>query len=191
MAHNANETLIKSAGDVYLATVGTDPPVAADLDDEAALIGDGWTQQGYIAEEGPTFQGFEGEKTVFKVWNVEAAARTKTTVGEPLVNVPFVQWNTDVLPLYFPGASVDGPTGDVVIGNSAGTPAENALLLVIHDGDRTYGFWAARTGAGPGGDLSFPADDLAQLPVAFDVLANDDDSDNMYRWIGFTEAESA
>lgn len=191
MAHNANETIIKTGGDVYLATLVEPPPAAADLATEATLEAAGWVQAGFIHEDGPTFEGFEGEKQTFNVWNVEAPARTRSTIGEPLVNVPFVQWNTDIVQLYFPGSTIDGVTGDVVIASSAGTPSEQSLLVVFKDGSNVAAFWAARTAARPGGPLEFPDDDFAQLPVAFDILANEEDAANMYRWIGLSEPESA
>lgn len=189
MAHNANQTIIKSSGDVYVADVNTSPPVAADLSDGEALELAGWDQLGFIHEDGPQFQGFEGEQQVFNVWNVQAPARTRTELGEPNVLVPFVQWNTNILGLYFPGASVDGGTGDVVIGSSAGSSEEQALLVVFADGSNYRGFWVARTSANPGGDLTLPDDDFAQLPVRFDILSNTVDPTNMYRWIGMPDAD--
>lgn len=187
--HSPNQTIIKSSGDVYTADVNTSPPAAAIITDPAQLASAGWSQQGLIHEDGPQFQGFEGEQETFNVWNVQAPARTRTVLGEPNVLVPFVQWNVSILGLYFPGASVDEETGDVVLGSSVGASAEQALLVVFADGDNYRAMWAARTSANPGGDLTLPDDDFAQLPVRFDLLSNTVDADNMYRWIGFPEAD--
>lgn len=187
--HSPEQTIIKTSGDVYIAAVNTAPPTADIINDPEQLLSAGWEQQGLIHEDGPQFQGFEGEQETFNVWNVQAPARTRTVLGEPNVLVPFVQWNTSILSLYFPGATIDEVTGDVVLGSSVGSSAEQALLVVFADGDNYRAMWAARTSANPGGDLTLPDDDFAQLPVRFDLLSNTVDPDNMYRWIGFPEAD--
>jgi hypothetical protein len=170
MALNSTETVVKGAGDVYLAPLGTGAPVAADLADAAALELDGWVHIGALHEDGPTFEGFEGDVNRFNIWNRQAPFRVQTVIGEPVVNVPLVQFNQENLQRYFPGATID-VNGDVVIPDTPGSGDEKELLVVVEDGSFAIGIWIAKTTARPSGPLEFPGDEFSQIPIAFDVLA--------------------
>jgi hypothetical protein len=174
MALNAAETLAKSAGDVYLAPVGTGAPDAADLDDSAALELDGWYQIGWLSEDGPELANFEGETTKHAGWNRIAPIRTVTRVAEPEITVPLLQWNVENLQRYFLGSTYNVGTKTLTIPES-GSPEESELLLVVADGDKYIGLWFGKVSGRPGGTLSFPdgAEDLAPIPITFDVLSAD------------------
>lgn len=169
----ASETIAKSAGALYLAPAETAAPAVADLDDEAALLAAGWIHAGWLHEDGPQFEGFEGTTTRHYGWNSVAPIRSTTRVTEPAITVSLLQWNQENLELYFPGASYDAGTRTLRIPES-GTPTEQALLVVALDGDKPVAVWASKVSPHGGGGFSFPGDGLAPIPVAFDVLATGD-----------------
>ena len=191
MALNANETIIKAAGDVYRAALGTGAPSEEDLTDSGALVSAGFVHMGWLHEDGPSFDGFEGEVQRFNGWNRQAPVRVRSIIGEPTVTVPLTQWNVENASLYFPGSEVDIASGNLVVPSTPGTAIEQELLVVVQDGSESFGFWAAKTSPRPGGPLEFPGDDFSQIQVTFDVLAPDSDEDGLVQIIGLDEAESS
>lgn len=190
MPLNATETIVKSAGDVYRAPLGTGVPLEADLDDRFTLEGDGWVHMGWLHEDGPSPDGFEGEVQRFTGWNRQAPVRVRSVIGEPTVTVPLLQWNVENAGLYFPGSTIDGVTGNLIVPSTPGTATEQELLVVVQDGSGIFGLWVAKTTPRPGGPLEFPGDDFSQIIVVFDVLAPDDDTDGLAQVIGLEAAES-
>lgn len=191
MALNPTETIAKSAGDVYRGPLGTGVPPLADLDDRLVLeFTHGWVHMGWLHEDGPTLEGFEGVKQTFAGWNRQAPVRVRSVIGEPSITVPLIQWNQENLQLYFPGATIDGVTGNVIVPTTVGAGADQELLIVVQDGASVVGLWIARTSYRPGGSLQFPGDDFSQIPVTFDVLAPSDDTDGLAQVIGLEPAES-
>ena len=182
MALIANETLAKSAGDLLLAPFPQAAPSAADLEDLSALETAGWVHTGWLHEDGPQPEGFEGDNTKEYGWNAVAPIRSITRVREPMVPVSLLQWNVDNLSLYFAGASYDEPTQTRTIPET-GNPVDQALLLRIIDDDRHIGIWVAKVQARGGGNFEFPGDGLAPIPITFDVLSTGDD-ENYVKVIG-------
>lgn len=189
MSLNSAETIIKAAGDVYRAPLETAPPGEGILSDRDALEGLGYIHMGWLHEDGPTPEGFEGEVQSYNGWNRQAPVRSRAVIGEPSVTVPLIQWNRENVQLYFPGSDVDGGTGNIVVPTTPGTASEQVLLIVVQDGDSDFGFWFAKTSPRPGGSFAFPGDEFSQIPVVFDVLAPDDDSLGLAQIIGLSSAE--
>lgn len=175
---NAAETIAKSAGDLFLAPYPTAAPTAANLSDDATLEGAGWVHVGYLAEEGPSFDGFEGTNTKHYGWNRIPPIRSTNRVTEPMVTVPLLQWNVENLSLYFPGATYDAGSKTLTIPES-GNPTEQALLARVTDDDDHIGLWMAKVSARGGGAFEFPGDGLSTIPVVFDVLSSGDASNFM------------
>lgn len=176
MALISAETLAKSAGHLYLAPYPEAAPVVADIDDQSALEAAGWIHTGWLHEDGPTVEGFEGDNTKIYGWNAVAPIRSITRVTEPLVPVSLLQWNVENLSLYFPGADYDAPTQVLTIPET-GNPTEQSLLLTIADGDQWIAIWVGKVTARGGGSFDFPGDGLAPIPVVFDVLSSGDDEE--------------
>lgn len=169
---DASQTIVKSAGDIFLAPVDTVAPDFEDLADDSVLTGAGWDIAGWLHEDGPTLSGFQGDNTKLYAWNATAPARSITRVTEPQVDIPFLQYNADTLALYFPGAEYDVVTNVLTI-PQAGVAVEYAVLVRVVDGDRVIGWWFPRTSPRGDGDLEFPGDDFGSIPVSFDVLASE------------------
>lgn len=167
------ETLAKSAGDLYLAPLGTGAPADTELSDAAALAALGWLHAGWLGEDGPSFSGFDGSNSKHYGWNSVAPIRSITRVTEPAVEVPLLQWNEENLSLYFPQASYDAGTRTLSIPES-GNPDEQELLVVVADGSRYVGVWCGKVTARGGGEFTFPGDGLADIPLVFDVLSTGD-----------------
>ena len=189
MARAASETLAKSAGDVYAATVGTAAPDAsvADALSDATLTGGAWSQVGWLGPDGPQLEGFGGDNTKHYGWNAVKPIRATTRVTEPMVTVPLLQWNTENLQLYFPGATYDALTETLSIPD-AGSIVETALLIVVRDGTaKDVGLWLGKVSPRGNGNLTFPGDGLSEIPVAYDVLSLDDGSEP-YKVLGVAPA---
>ena len=176
MALIAAETLAKSAGSLYLAPNPQAAPAVADLGVQATLEAAGWVHAGWLHEDGPTLEGFEGDNTKLYGWNAVTAIRSITRVTEPMIPVSLLQWNVENLQLYFPEASFDEPTQVLSIPES-GNPSDKSLLLVIEDGDLEIGVWVSKVTARGGGSFEFPGDGVAPIPVIFDVLSTGDPAD--------------
>ena len=171
MALTASEVIVKSIGDVYSATAGTAAPDVADLGDISALEGDGWTHMGWVQEEGPTFPGFEPTIESILGWNRQGAITEAYTISEEArVVVPFLQFTAEVLQLYFPGSTHNAVDGTIDVTDYS-TPTPVALLVTIGTGSKNIGFWAGHTSPRGEGEISFPDDDGAPMPVGFTILA--------------------
>lgn len=171
MALTASEVIVKSIGDVYSAQAGQAKPDAGDLGNMSTLEQAGWTHMGWVQEEGPTFPGFEPTIESILGWNRQGAITEAYTISEEArVVVPFLQFTAEVLQLYFPGATYNA--GDETIDvTDYSTPTPVALLVTVGTGSKTIGFWAPQTSPRGEGELSFPDDDGAAIPVGFTILA--------------------
>jgi hypothetical protein len=175
MALLSGETLAKSAGDLFLAPYPEAAPVVADIATTATLEAAGWVHVGWLHEDGPSVEGFEGDTTRHYGWNAVAPILTITRVTEPQVPVSLLQWNVENLQLYFPGTTYDAGTQVLTIPET-GNPVEQALLLRIADGADWIAIWVAKVTARGGASFEFPGDGLAPIPVVFDVLSTGDDA---------------
>jgi hypothetical protein len=189
MTLNADETIAKSAGDLFLAPYPTAAPTDDALEVDATLEAAGYVLAGWLAEDGPKPDAFEGDTTKHKGWNRVAPIRSVTRVSEPTIQVPLLQWNATTLGLYFPSATYVEAERVLRIPET-GTPTPVTLLLRIVDGDRYFGIWVAKCTPRPGGEFEFPGDGLAPIPVTFDILSTGDD-DNYIHIIGVDPAEES
>jgi len=194
MSLNSAQTLSKSAGDLYLAPLGTGAPEDTDLVGgrttvDAALTGAGWTHVGWLDEDGPEPEGFEGDNTKLYGWNATAPIRSITRVTEPMVSVGLLQWNAVTLGEFFPGATYDAVSRTLTIPES-GNPSEREMLVVVYDGDNAVGLWFGKVSNRGGDSFEFPGDGLSVIPVVYDVLSTGD-PDEFVKFINVDEdAES-
>jgi len=189
MTLNADQTLAKSAGDLWLAPSVTAAPTDDDLEVDATLEAAGWVHAGWLHEDGPQPEGFEGDNTKHYGWNAVAPIRSVTRVTDPQIPVSLLQWNATNLGLYFPDATYNEAERLLTI-PEAGVPTNQSLLLRIVDGSRYFGIWAAKVTARGGGAFEFPGDGLAPIPVTFDVLSTGDD-DSYVKIIGVDLADDS
>ncbi len=184
MALTAAETIAKSSGDLYEAPAGTAAPDVADIGDMAALELAGWVHVGWVDEDGPQPAGFEGETTKHYGWNRIAPARATTRRTEPEISVGLLQWNTENLQRYFPGATADALTETVTVPEDVVT-AEKAVLITVTDGDKTIAMWVSKATVRGGDSFEFPGDGLTPIPVVYDVLGGE------VPWVQFVGIEVA
>lgn len=171
---NAAETIAKSAGSLYVAPYPEDAPAAADITDQEALEAAGWVHVGWLHEDGPQPEGFEGDNSKHYGWNAVAPIRSITRVTEPMIPVSLLQWNVENLSLYFPEAEYTEAAKTLDIPET-GNAAEQSLLIVVEDGEFAFAIWAAKVTARGGGSFEFPGDGLAPIPLVFDVLSTGDE----------------
>lgn len=182
----SEETLAKSAGDLFLAPLGTGAPTDSELSDTDGLVAAGWVHVGWLDEDGPNFTGFEGSNSKRYGWNRSTPVRSITRITEPGVEVGLLQWNQENLEIYFPGASYDAGTRTLSIPES-GTADDQELLVVVADGARYVGLWAGKVTPRGGGAFNFPGDGLSVIPVVFDIVSTDD-PDEWVKTIGVDPA---
>lgn len=185
MALNAQETIAKSAGDLYLAPYPEAAPALADITDQSALETAGWVHVGWLHEDGPQPEGFEGDNSKHYGWNAVAPIRSITRVTEPMVPVSLLQWNVENLQLYFPGATF---ASDTLTIPESGNPAEQSMLMVVKDGSDAIAIWCSKVSARGGSSFEFPGDGLAPIPLVLDVLSTGDD-DSYIKIIGVDMAD--
>jgi hypothetical protein len=174
MAKIAAETIAKSAGELYLAPFPQAAPDEGDIATQATLEAAGWVHAGWLHEDGPQPDGFDGTNEKIYGWNAVAPIRSITRVTEPMISVSLLQWNAENLSLYFPSAEHDAPNRVLTIPET-GNPADQSLLIVVEDDDKSIGIWVAKVTARGGGSFEFPGDGLAPIPVVFDILSSGTD----------------
>ena len=83
MGLNDAQTLAKSAGDLFLGPYPTSAPSDEELTNDQTLAGAGWVHAGWLSEDGPQPEGFEGDNSKHYGWNAIAPIRSITRVTEP------------------------------------------------------------------------------------------------------------
>lgn len=172
MAQDGTELVVAGAGGVYVADVGETEPT--DID---AAIPSGWTELGFITEDGVRFS-FGSEIQEFFAWQSLDPVRKSKLRAPKTISFDLMQWNAENLMLAFGGGTWTEDSGKFEY-----TPAddsfldERALMVEATDGDRTYRFLFRRTINTQGVSFAFTRNANANLPLTFDVLAvSGDDS---------------
>lgn len=169
MAQDGTELVVAGAGGVYVGDVGATEP--ADIGEE---IGAGWTEVGFITEDGVRFN-FGAEIQDFFAWQSLDPVRKSKLRAPKTISFDLMQWNAENLVLAFGGGEWSESSGEFVY-----TPPEDsflderALMVVATDGDRTYRFIFRRTINTQGVAFAFTRSANANLPLTFDVLAATD-----------------
>lgn len=175
MSRDATELFVKGAGDVYLAELGTEAPGEDILNDDDLLSAAGFVNYGYLNEDGPSFENYEGSNAPLRAWNTDVPVAYKTTRNEPMIVVTFIQWTVETATLFFPGATWDDEDKVLTVSRQIIRP-HVAFLAVARDGDRSLGWYEPSVQPRGNGAITFPSgDELAGIPIAFDVTASADD----------------
>lgn len=162
-----------SGGHVWMAPVGTTPPVGI------AVPGTGWVDMGYLSEDGAEITpGVETEKV--KVWPLPTTARVITTERTMEVKFAFAQWNADTIATYLGG----GWTDDVDSRTLAADPAwnsETAILIEAND-NRTIRLFIPR-GAVTGYDsATWKLGEIATMGLTYEAMV-----DSAGKWVDFID----
>lgn len=145
------------------------------------LSANGWTQIGHTSREKmPEFAYKGGEYNLKGTWQRKRLRLVQDKdVPADTVSLELEQWDRGAMELYFgaDAADEDGVFG--VDGNFV--PVEQALLILIVDGDTTLGFYSPMAAITRAEKIDLPLDDFIALPIkaTFLNLGNR----RLYDWI--------
>jgi hypothetical protein len=174
MGKDVDEIVVGANGTVWTSPVGTAVPA-----DESAAPGVGWTDLGYVSEDGVTFTD---SKTLEKipVWQLFGPARRIVSERETNLNFVLRQWGLDQVPFAFGGGEVTEPTA----GHYKYAPPdpedvdERALMVDWVDGTKNYRLVIVRGVVSEAVETQLVRTAAADLPIGFSV--NDVESGD--RW---------
>lgn len=167
-ARNADEIVVASNGDVFVAPVGTTLPTTAE-----GALNVAFMALGYITEDGVTFTN-SVESEGLPAWQSMQPVRTLVTGQEITASFGLMQWNEDTLKFAF-GGGVYTDEGDGEFSFLLPLPEEReefACVIDAVDGNRVYRLVFPRVTVSDLGDIQFTRGDAAALPVT--VTANPD-----------------
>lgn len=125
-----------------------------------------WVDIGIIQEDPSVERSLE--ETLIEASNQCAAVRKAIASQEITFGFDLAQWTQATLEKYWGPGTVAGNVW------SQSTPlayVETALMLELVDGTKTIRFRVPRASWGPDGEVDFPTDDLATMPVKVTALA--------------------
>jgi hypothetical protein len=168
-ARDSAETVIASAGDVYVATVGATAPTDAD-----SPLASEWYKLGYTNEDGVTM-AHAPEIEEFAVWQSRQPIRREAVDTTQTLAFAMAQWNSETVKFAFGGGNmVEESPGDWRYDFPSGEDAldERAIVVDFQDGDNFLGrIYFQRGSVTEAVESQFTRGALALLPVTFSVLA--------------------
>lgn len=169
------KVLVGAGGRVFSAAYGeADPPVSANVADLGGL---GWTDLGIIADNGVTFKD---EKTIQKIMGWKEKRPVRKLVSERSTTVSFAmrQWNAENLILALGGGAVDG--GGIYSPSEDEDLPEIGLVVAWDDGDEEFLLYCPRGVAGTTISFDLKKDQNIELPVEFEVTADEENDDTPF-----------
>jgi hypothetical protein len=174
------EIRVCSAGEVYVAPVGTALPTTPTAALNAAFVG-----LGLITTDGVSLNI---EPEIFEVMSWQARQATRRELVGQAVTASFVlqQFNESTVPFAFGGGSVTNPSGSVYRYElpTSGALDERALIIDAIDGSVHQRMIIPRGNVSDAVETSFQREAESQLPISFAGLAPSDGSTS---WIYLTD----
>lgn len=166
--NDANELVVASNGQIYVAPVGTAMPATTTEALNIAFIG-----LGYLTEDGLS-QSITPEVTGFRAWQEQQDVRRERKAQAAQWKGALEQWNETNIVLAFGGGSMtESPSGTFryVLPKAGDALDERAYVIDAQDGDRNIRMLIARANITEAVETTFKADELAVLPITIDALA--------------------
>jgi hypothetical protein len=165
--NNANEIVVASNGQVYVAPIGTPLPTDSVAALNAAFIG-----LGYATEDGATLT-VTPEVSDYMAWQSRSPVRREKVSQEVQVAIALMQWNEQTVPFAFGGGTVSGSAGNYRYDLPKDDAAldERALVLEANDGATKMRWVFPRGNVTDAVEAQFQRGNPASLPVTFKALA--------------------
>lgn len=165
--NNANEIVVASSGQVYMAPIGTPLP-----SDAVAALNAAFTGLGFITEDGAALT-VTPEVTDYMAWQSRTPVRREKTSQEIQIAFALMQWNEQTVPAAFGGGSVSGSAGNYRYNLPADDAPldERSLVLDAVDGAKHLRWVFPRGNVTEAVEASFQRGEPASLPVTFAALA--------------------
>lgn len=162
MAFNSDAVLKLTRADFYWARTGTAKP--ENIFEEPASP---WENIGHSSIEDILTVSTEGGESTQLGSIQNPSLRTSVSAAVRSFSVNFLQWDAATLKLYYGANAEIAGDGSVKVPEQP-EPSEGAWFVILHDGARRGGLYAAKCSAIGDGDFSISdTDSLAQLPVRF------------------------
>lgn len=169
MWNDSTELVVAGSGQVYVAPVGTALPTAYNTALNAAFTG-----LGYHTEDGV---GFTDAKEIKKymAWQRQEAVRADVTARTRSVKFSLEQWNETNVVLAFGGGQIVAAGGGYRYDFPEAGDAidERAMVIDCNDGSTVHRFVIARGYVTEDVETQMQRDELAVLPITFEVLTPD------------------
>ena len=165
--NNANEIVVASNGQVYVAPVGTPLPATSVVALNAAFTGLGYiTEDGAAVSVTPTVEDY-------MAWQSRSPVRREKTSQEITIAFALLQWNEQTVPAAFGGGSVSGSAGNYRYDLPKDDSAldERALVLDAIDGAVHMRWVFPRGNATEAVEATYQRGAPASLPLTFSALA--------------------
>lgn len=177
--NDSSELVVGGTGQVYVADIGTTLP--AKNSDPTAVLSSDWTGLGYHTEDGVSFSAAP-DITGFRAWQAQQDVRRERKAQAIQVAFDLEQWNEATVPLAFGGGTITDAGGFYTYTFPAAGDAldERAMVVDVQDGERNMRFVFARGNVVETVEVTFNSDNLAVLPIAFDLLEPTDGGDIAY-----------
>jgi hypothetical protein len=166
--NNANDLVVGSGGQVYVADSGATAPTNSTSAPNAAFYG-----LGYLDEDGVTVSVTPNIQE-FAVWQSRQPARREALAQEILVSGKAAQWNEYTIPVSFGKGVLDattGAAGSFAFPADTDALAEHAVIADATDGAETHRFYFERANQTEAAEVTFNRSGLAVLPFGLKVLA--------------------
>jgi hypothetical protein len=164
--NNANEIVVASNGQCYVAPSTTPLPTTPTGALNAAFFG-----LGYVTEDGATVT-VTPEVSDYMAWQSRSPVRREKTSQEAQVALALMQWNEQSVPAAFGGGVISGTAGnyryDLPDDNAA--LAEIALILDAIDGTTHMRWVFPRGNVTEAVEAAFQRGNPASLPLTFKAL---------------------
>ena len=186
MAYNDAAVLTASTGYVYIGDVDNAAPAPADIADLDLVDTAGWTATGWV-DLGHTSRGdlpefgFDGgESEVKGTWQNEKLRNVVSETPVDYVTIVLNQFDEDALALYY-GANASVSPGIFGVGGGEAS-VEQALFVVIEDGETRLGFWAPKASITRDDSITLAVDEFSALPIRATFLTSGT-SASLFEWI--------
>lgn len=172
MTITAAEVRVGVTGNLYSAPRGTTAPA-----DTEAAWGVGWTDLGYLSEDGFVMTP-STETTDIMVWQSLASVRTLMTSRSQELKFTLMQMNRDTFVLAMGGGVLeDGVAGEYHYSAPMGGDVdERSFGIEVRDGALTYRFVFHRGLVSDVGDIAFVRGDAIKFELTVSVMAVDDET---------------
>lgn len=165
--NNANEIVIGSNGQVYVAPKGTPLPT-----DPVAALNAAFVGLGYITEDGATLTVTPTVEN-YMAWQSRTPVRREKTSQEITLAFALMQWNEQTVPAAFGGGTVSGSAGNYRYDLPKDDAAldERAMILEANDGSVHMRWVFPRGNATEAVEAAYQRGAPSSLPLTFGVLA--------------------
>lgn len=173
MAKDITEVRVAVDGVVSTAAFGAAAPTSA-----VSVLGVGWTDLGYVSEDGVT-ETTEQSTSVLRAWQRAKKVRTLIEEGSVQYQATLIQTNAETVALYYGGTVEED--GSIIIDPSRERPVI-ALTLDVIDGDEVIRAYAPEAQVIEVGDQVYSSGEPVGYEVTIECAVNEGLGGAVKKW---------